>query len=119
MRDLHLAYDEEGDILYMSFGSNRSASSLSLNDNVVLRYDAQAHEAVGMTIIGFSDLLALERRAKMLSLRNLAELPHELGALVWDLVTQPPVNLYLQVTEDNHLATRLTHLSLVDVLLAA
>jgi uncharacterized protein YuzE len=113
-------YDEEGDVLYMSFVSNRRASTLSLNDNIVLRYDPQASEAVGMTIIGFSDLLALEREGKWLPLRDLTELPNELGELAWNLITQPPVSLYLQVSEGTHLTTRLTRqFSLADLLLAA
>ena len=119
MRDFHMAYDEEGDILYLSFVSNRRASTLSLNDYVVLRYDPQAREAVGMTIIGFSDLLAVEHAGESLPLRDLAELPDQLGMLVWDLITRPPVTLYLQITENNQLMTRLTHLSLADLLMAA
>lgn len=120
MRDIHMAYDEEGDILYMSFVSNRQASTLSLNDNVVLRYDPEAGEAVGMTIIGFSDLLALEREGKWLPLRDLTELPGELGELVRNLITRPPVNRYLQVSDGTHLTTQLTRqFSLADLLLAA
>ena len=121
MRDIHLAYDEEGDILYLSFGPNRQASTLSLNDNIVLRYDPQAHKAVGLTVIGFSDLLVLEGQGKLLPLRDLAELPNALGQLIKALITHPPVNLYLQISEDRtHLTTRLAHqFSLADLLLAA
>lgn len=119
MRDFHMAYDEEGDILYLSFVPNRQALTLSLNDYVVLRYDPQAHEAVGMTIIGFSDLLAVEHAGESIPLRDLAELPDKLGMLVWDLITHPPVTLYLQITESHRLMTRLTHFSLADLLIAA
>ncbi len=121
MRDIHIAYDEEGDILYLSFGANRQASTLSLNDNIVLRYDSQANEAVGITVIGFSDLLTLEREGKRLPLRDLIELPNELGKLVKNLLTHPPVSLYLQVSESStHLTTQLARqFSLADLLLAA
>jgi uncharacterized protein YuzE len=118
MRDIHMAYDEEGDILYISFVSNRQASTLSLNDNIVLRYDPHAGEAVGMTVIGFSDLLALEREGKWLPLRDLTELPDDLGKLVWNIITRPPVTLYLQVGGDARLMTRLAReFSLADLLL--
>ncbi len=116
-----MAYDEEGDILYISFGANRRASTVSLNDNIVLRYDPQANEAVGMTIIGFSDLLALEGEGKQLPLRNLTELPNKRGKLVKKLIIQPPVSFYLHVSEGSSLlTTRLARkFSLTDLLLAA
>lgn len=118
MRDIHMAYDEEGDILYISFVSNRRASTLSLNDNIVLRYDPHAGEAVGITVIGFADLLALEREGKWLPLRDLTELPGDLGGLVWDIITRPPVSLYLQISKDARLMTRLAReFSLADLLL--
>ncbi len=119
MRDLHLGYDEEGDILYLAFSPNRQASTLSLNDNLILRYDPQTHQAIGLTVIGFSDLLALEREGKSLPLRDLTALPDELGPRIKALITQPPLSLYLQPTEDlTHLTTRLAYqFSLADLLL--
>lgn len=121
MRDLHLGYDEEGDILYLTFSTNRQASSISLNDNLVLRYDAQTHQAIGLTVIGFSDLLTLEREGKPLPLRDLTQLPGELGQRIKALITQPPLSLYLQPNEGlTQLTTGLARqFSLADLLLAA
>jgi uncharacterized protein YuzE len=108
MQDIHIGYDEEGDILYIAFRTNRQASTLSLHDNILLRYDPQTAEAVGLTIIGFSELLNLERQGQQLLLRDLTELPRDLAQLIRKLLNQPPVSFYLQINEGSHrLTTRL------------
>jgi uncharacterized protein YuzE len=45
-------YDGEADTLYISFGRPRPATGLDVGEGVVLRYDEQAREVVGLTIIG-------------------------------------------------------------------
>jgi hypothetical protein len=107
--------------LYIAFRTNRQASTLSLRDNILLRYDPQTAEAVGLTIIGFSELLNLERQGQQLLLRDLAELPQGLAQLVKELLSQPPVSFYLQIGQDGrNLTTRLgREFSLADLLLAA
>lgn len=121
MQDLHITYDEEGDILYIAFRTDRHASTLSLHDNVLLRYDPQTVEVVGLTIIGFSDLLAFERQGQPLALRSLTELPPHLAQVITKLLNQPPLSFYLQLGEDQrHLTTRLgREFSLPELLLAA
>jgi uncharacterized protein YuzE len=121
MQYIHLTYDDEGDILHIAFRENRQASTLSLHDNLLLRYDSQTGEAVGLTMIGFSDLLDLERRGQSLPLRNLTELPSSLAQLITNVLGQPPVSFYLQWDEArHHLITRLgREFSLAELLLAA
>jgi uncharacterized protein YuzE len=121
MQDLHITYDEEGDILYIAFRTDRRASTLSLHDNILLRYDPQTIDVVGLTIIGFSDLLTLERQGQSLALRNLTELPPQLAQVITKLLNQPPLSFYLQLGEDQrHLTTRLSReFSLPELLLAA
>jgi uncharacterized protein YuzE len=45
-------YDGEADTLYISFGRPRPATGLDVGEGVVLRYDEQAREVVGLTIVG-------------------------------------------------------------------
>jgi len=95
MRDLHFSYDQEGDVLYIAFDKGRKGSSVSLNDNVILRFDAETQEAVGLTLLDFSRLARLD---EPLPLVRLSELPPALRDMVWIILNRPPVNLYLRVT---------------------
>lgn len=95
MKDLHLSYDQDADILYIAFDKGRKASSVSLNDNLVLRFDAQSGEAVGLTILDFSRLM---RETETLPLSRLEEFPPKLRDLVWRILTRPPISHYLLVT---------------------
>jgi uncharacterized protein YuzE len=45
-------YDEEADTLYLSFGKPRSAGGIDIDKGVIVRFDEQAREIVGLTIIG-------------------------------------------------------------------
>lgn len=95
MKDVHFSYDQQADVLYITFAKGCKASSVSLNDNLVLRFDAQAGEAVGLTILDFSHLVQ-EPRALLLS--RLEEFPPELKSLVWAILIRPPVSHYLCIT---------------------
>ena len=120
MRDLHFSYDQEADVLYIAFDKGRKASSVSLNDNLVLRFDAQTGEAVGLTVLDFSRLM---RQPGTLSLSRLDDFPPELQSLVWQVLTRPPVSHYLRVTSpvegQRPTADLAREFSLADLLLAA
>jgi uncharacterized protein YuzE len=45
-------YDEEADVLYLSVGSPRQALGIDVGDGVILRYDEDANEVVGVTLVG-------------------------------------------------------------------
>ncbi len=82
-------------MLYIAFDKGRKASSVSLNDNLLLRFDVQTGEAVSLTILDFSRLM---REPGTLSLSRLDEFPSELQRLVWKILTCPPISHYLRVT---------------------
>ncbi len=48
---LRLTYDEEGDVLYMSFGEPREATDSVDSDGIVYRYRGEM--LVGITVLGF------------------------------------------------------------------
>ena len=45
-------YDGEADVLYISFGKPEPASAVDIGEGVILRYDENKRELVGLTIIG-------------------------------------------------------------------
>ncbi len=53
---LHWSYDEEGDVLYISFGDPQPALSIDM-DGVLVRYREDDGEIVGVTIIGAGSML--------------------------------------------------------------
>ncbi|WP_035994646.1 DUF2283 domain-containing protein [Leptolyngbya sp. KIOST-1] len=51
-------YDDEADVLYLSVGEPRPAVGIDIGDGVVLRYDEDTQEVVGLTVIGLRAKLA-------------------------------------------------------------
>jgi uncharacterized protein YuzE len=45
-------YDGEADTLYISFGPPKPAVGSDAGEGVIIRYDEQAREVVGLTIVG-------------------------------------------------------------------
>lgn len=50
--NLNWDYDEEGDVLYISIGEPVKALGLDVGEGVIVRYQEQTGEVVGLTIIG-------------------------------------------------------------------
>lgn len=45
-------YDNDADTLYLSFGKPKAAVGLDIGEWIVVRYDEEAKEVVGLTIVG-------------------------------------------------------------------
>jgi uncharacterized protein YuzE len=50
-------YDEEADVLYLSFGDPRPAVGIDIGDGTIARYDEVRNEFVGLTVIGLRERL--------------------------------------------------------------
>lgn len=50
-------YDEDADVLYLSLGVPRPAVGIDIGEGVLLRYDEQKREVVGVTLIGLRERL--------------------------------------------------------------
>ena len=48
MANINLSYDEISDTLYITFGKNREALGIALNEDFLLRIDPNTHEPVGL-----------------------------------------------------------------------
>ena len=57
-------YDEEGDVFYLSFGSPKPAVGIDVGEGLILRYDEENKEVVGLTAYGLGQSLlkALEEK---------------------------------------------------------
>lgn len=45
-------YDGEADVLYLSLGEPTTAVGVDIGDGVILRYNEERQEVVGLTLIG-------------------------------------------------------------------
>ncbi len=50
-------YDEEADVLYLSVGKPQPALGVDIGEGVVLRYDEEHGEVVGLTLVGLRERL--------------------------------------------------------------
>ncbi len=92
------SYDEEGDILYISFYPGEKGTGVELNNQIILRFDKVEEKALGLTILDFSVLAqATELGPRSFPLTGLAELPDEMQEIVVKIITTPPVNHFLKV----------------------
>ena len=57
-------YDEEADVLYLSFGSPKHAIGIDVGEGIILRYNEMRKEIVGLTAYGLGHglLKALQER---------------------------------------------------------
>ena len=56
-----LTYDEDGDVLYMSFGEPREATDSIDLDGIVYRYNGE--NLIGITVLGFKKRAEVKHRS--------------------------------------------------------
>ena len=95
MQPVRITYEPEGDILYITFGPSTAATGYQLSDQLLLRVDPKTHNAAGLTIFNFSVHASASRK---LPLPGLDDDPDS-KALLMDLLTAPPVNHFLRVSQ--------------------
>ena len=54
------SYDEKADVLYISIGAPRPAVGVEIDNGVIVRYDEDTNEIVGITIIGIRESASYE-----------------------------------------------------------
>jgi hypothetical protein len=103
MGEIKINYDEEADVLYVSFGRSEHVTGVELADNILLRLDTgkatgTAPKAIGLTFISFSHMMAHYRdRPLSVPLANLRNLPEDLWQAVLAVTTTPPLSDFLAV----------------------
>lgn len=95
----HYDYDQDVDILYISFGSGLPATSaVELNENILLRLNLAARQAVGLTLMDFSVLAQpTPLGPRYFPLSGLADLEADWQEWLLDLLAAPPVSQILTV----------------------
>jgi len=96
-------YDQEADVLYVSFGRSEHVRYVNLTDNLVLRLDTgqethQAPRAIGLTFISYQAMRErLAGKRLNVPLSNLRNLPDELWQAVMTVISSAPVSDVLEV----------------------
>jgi hypothetical protein len=103
MSDTKINYDEDGDVLYVSFGRSEHVMGIELADDILLRLDTgkatgAPPRAIGLTFISFARMMAHYRNKPLsVPLANLRNLPEELWQAVLAVITTPPVSDFLAI----------------------
>ena len=103
MNDIKTNYDEEADVLYVSFGQSEHVTGVELAANILLRLDTgQASgtkpKAIGLTFVSFAHMMAhYQNQPLYVPLANLRNLPEDLWQAVLSVTTTPPVSDFLAV----------------------
>jgi len=91
-------YDEEADILYVSFYPGEKGMGVELNSNILLRLDKDKEKALGLTFFDFSILIQkTDLGPRSFPLTGLAEISEELKEIVIKIITTPPVTDFLKI----------------------
>ncbi|MBI3360475.1 MAG: DUF2283 domain-containing protein [Chloroflexi bacterium] len=96
-------YDEDADVLYISFSRSEHVTGIELAPNVLLRLDSGKADggpprAVGLTLISYSRMREkLQGQPLTISLENLRNLPDDIRRAVVTVVTSPPASEVLGV----------------------
>ena len=54
------SYDEGADVLYISLGAPRPAVGVEIENGVIVRYDEETNEIVGVTLVGLREKTSRE-----------------------------------------------------------
>jgi uncharacterized protein YuzE len=116
VQPIHYDYDEDADILYISFASGvKATSAVELNDNILLRFNRAERRAIGITLMDFSVLVQpTEMGMRHFPLSGLSDLEPEWQEVVVDLLTSSPVNQILKVASFSPSAIETTPIISVD-----
>jgi uncharacterized protein YuzE len=99
MFETQIRYDEESDTLQLSFVPGRSATGIELNENILLRVDMAAGEAVGLTVFNFSVLAQpTELGPRSVPLTGLANLSPAMREATLDILQRSPVSDHLKLS---------------------
>ena len=103
MESTKINYDEDADVLYISFGRSQHVTGVKLAENILLRVDTgksdqTAPRAIGLTFVSFKQMMAQQGNTPLnIPIANLRNLPEDLGQTVWRILSSAPVSDFLAV----------------------
>ena len=109
-QSVHYNYDQDVDILYISFAPGEKATAaVELNDNILLRFDRAERRAIGLTLMDFSVLVQpTELGPRHFPLSGLDDLAPDWQEAVIEILTSSPVNHILKVASFSSSAAETT-----------
>ena len=87
MASINLSQDEISDTLYITFGKNREALGIALNEDFLLRIDPNTHEPIGLTVLNYKQVA----RSDPLPMDGLSDLPSDLAEAALEILKAPPI----------------------------
>ena len=98
-QNVHLAYDEECDILEVVFKGIEANCAIELTDHILLRFNLEKERAAGLSVLDFSLLArSTEMGPRNFPITGLDDLPEDMRSTVLKIITTPPVNRFLKVS---------------------
>lgn len=99
MNEPKFTYDEDADILYISFAPGETATGIMLNDQLLLRVKRAERRVVGLTIMDYSILAhQTDIGPRTVPLTQLQEVSPELRDLALDLLQTPELRAILTLS---------------------
>ncbi len=99
MNEPKFTYDEDADILYISFAPGETATGIMLNDHLLLRVNRAARRAVGLTIMDYSIFAhQTDIGPRTVPLTRLQEVSPELRELALDILQTPELRAILTLS---------------------
>ena len=93
------SYDEESDILYISFAPGEKGTGIELSDQILLRLNKSQRRAIGLTLFDYSVLAqTTDLGPRSFPLAGLSELSADLRDLVLEVITRPPISDILHMS---------------------
>ena len=89
MNSVHITYDAEGDILYLSFGSPIEATGCQLSDQILLRLVPDSSEVTGLTIFNFLHHIHSGAGIKLYE--------EEIAGDILEMLVSPPIARFLNI----------------------
>lgn len=113
MASINLSYDEISDTLYITFGKNREALGIALNEDFLLRIDPITHEPVGLTVLNYKQVA----HSDPLPVDGLADLPSDLAETALKILKTPPIGQLVSLYKDHppRIASRIHDSRIEDV----
>lgn len=97
MRRVNLSYDEVSDTMYISFGENRAAMGIELNEDFLLRIDPDTQEPVGLTVFNYKQV----SQSSPLPLDGLEDLTSELAEVALRILEAPPLRHLVALSNEH------------------
>ncbi len=96
----YIHYDAEGDILSVTFteAKGQAHTGIELSDNVVLYYNPETGEPLGLVLLSYRALLRASAQAP-LPLEGLACAPAKVRETVMSILQRTPVTSFLRLVE--------------------